>query len=355
VSVEAVQQRLEARPPVEAGPVEVDTGTAGRRQVARAGAQAAAAQRLAGRLVERKFKDPATGRGRLYRGVLEFQGPDSGPHYFVAAYEDGDRQRMSLAMAQRYLLPEGEEMPAAPVAAAVELQLPPPEPWDLGQPEQFRAVLQHLMPGSWEARWATRVAGAVAAVAAAAVRGQPLPIVCTTDAEVEFLLSRVLLQQCQLVLEPFAGAGTITRVLCAAGCPRVFANDLSVLHPADAHLDACQPASYAALERLAGAPIDAIVTSPWFSVLDVALPLLVDAARVVACVHVPGHYLSSGPLPRFAYLQSLQRQGRLLILYGLPRGPTGWRCAWLVVFRSAAIKRALLLPGFRRLPGLVLE
>ncbi len=107
--------------------------------------------------------------------------------------------------------------------------------------------------------------------------------------------------------------------------------------------------------RLAGAPFDAVVTSPWFSVLDVALPLLVDAARVVACVHVPGHYLSSGPLPRFAYLQSLQRQGRLLILYGLPRGPTGWRCAWLVVFRSAAIKRALLLPGFRRLPGLVLE
>jgi hypothetical protein len=146
---------------------------------------------------------------------------------------------MSLAMAQRYLLPVGEEIPAAPVAAAAELQLPPPEPWDLGQPEQFRAVLlQHLMPGSWEARWTTRVAGAVAAVAAAAVRGQPLPIVCTTDAEVEFLLSRVLLQQCQLVLEPFAGAGTITRVLRAAGCPRVFANDLSVLHPADAHLDA---------------------------------------------------------------------------------------------------------------------
>jgi hypothetical protein len=119
--------------------------------------------------------------------------------------------------AQRYLLPEGEEMPAAPVAAAVELQLPPPEPWDLGQPEQFRAVLQHLMPGSWEARWTTRVASAVAAVAAAAVRGQPLPIVCTTDAEVEFLLSWVLLQQCQLVLEPFAGAGTVTRVLRAAG------------------------------------------------------------------------------------------------------------------------------------------
>jgi hypothetical protein len=58
---------------------------------------------------------------------------------------------MSLAMAQRYLLPVGEEMPAAAVAA--ELKLPPPEPWDLGQPEQFRAVLQHLMPGSWEARW----------------------------------------------------------------------------------------------------------------------------------------------------------------------------------------------------------
>jgi hypothetical protein len=61
------------------------------------------------------------------------------------------------------------------------------------------------------------MASAVAAVAAAAVRGQPLPIVCTTDAEVEFLLSWVLLQQCQLVLEPFAGAGTVTWVLRAAG------------------------------------------------------------------------------------------------------------------------------------------
>ncbi len=127
----------------------------------------------------------------------------------------------------------------------------------------------------------------------------------------EFLLSRVLLQQFPLVLEPLAGAGTVTRVLCAAGCPRVFANDLSVLHPADAHLDACQPASYAELVRLAGAPFDAIVTSPWFSVLDVALPLLVERpVSLPACMCLATKYSSSGPMPRFAYLQTLQRQGR---------------------------------------------
>jgi hypothetical protein len=100
----------------------------------------------------------------------------------------------------------------------------------------------------------------------------------------------------------------------------VFANDLSVVHPADAQLDACQPASYAALVRLAGALFDAIVTSPWFSVLDVALPLLVDAARVVACVHVPGHYLSSGPRPRFAYLQSFAASGPIVDFV--------WPAAW---------------------------
>jgi hypothetical protein len=31
----------------------------------------------------------------------------------------------------------------------------------------------------------------------------------------------------------------------------------------------------------------------WFAVLDINLPLIVAAAQIVACVHVPGHYLSN--------------------------------------------------------------
>jgi hypothetical protein len=93
------------------------------------------------------------------------------------------------------------------------------------------------------------------------------------------------------VLEPFIGTGTISAALRAAGSARVSTNDLSSLRPADTHLDALQRQSYSDISSLTGAPVDAIVTSPWFTVLDVAVPVMVEAASVVTCVHVPGHYL----------------------------------------------------------------
>ena len=119
--------------------------------------------------------------------------------------------------------------------------------------------------------------------------------------------------------------------------------------------DAVQPALLDPSGRGVGSPVDAVVSSPWFTVLDIALPLLVAAARTVVCLHVPGHYVSSGVMPRYAYLQELQRQGRLVVLFGVPRAAMGWRCAWLVVFRNAAVKRALLRPGWKEQPGLVLQ
>jgi hypothetical protein len=75
--------------------------------------------------------------------------------------------------------------------------------------------------------------------------------------------------------------------------------------------------------------------------------LIVAAARVVACIHVPGHYISNGVEPRHAYLRQLQREGRLLVLFGLPRAATGWRCAWLIVFKSAAVKQRIMKAGWR--------
>jgi hypothetical protein len=156
----------------------------------------------------------------------------------------------------------------------------------------------------------------------------------------------VELRDCAHILEPFNGTGAISSALRAVG-HRVLTNDLSLVRPADLHLDALQPEFYTTVARQLAAPIDAIVTSPWFAVLDIVLPLLVAAARVVVCVHVPGHYVSSGVEPRHQYLRQLQREGRLLVLFGLPRAATGWRCAWLVIFRSAALKRQLLKSGWR--------
>lgn len=295
VTVEGVRARLEAAPPAAEGPAEVDTGTAGRRKIARVAAQAAAAKRLDGRLVERKFKNPATGRGRLYRGVLVYQGAESGPNYFVAEFEDGDKHPTTLAMAQRYLLPAGEEMPAL-AAAAVEVQ-------QLAADSCVLPSLQHLMPGAWPA---CRVAGVAAALA------QSIVVPGVPDAEVAFLQSRLLLSWCPYRWDPCADASPAS----------------SVAH-SRLHLD-----------------VDAIVTCPYEPILDLILPLCVQAPAVVACLRVPCTYLSDGPPPRFQYLRRLQAQDRLVVLYPPPAAASdGQRWAWVVVFKSAAVRRAMLVPG----------
>jgi hypothetical protein len=169
---------------------------------------------------------------------------------------------------------------------------------------------------------------------------------------VHWLLQRVDLSDCKHVLEPFNGSGGISAALRAAGLTCVRTNDLASSRAADMHEDALQPGFYQQYAQRYGRP-DVIVTSPWFAVLDLALPLIVDAVKVVACVHVPGHYISSGLGPRYSYLRSLQRAGRLVVLFGVPRGPLGWRCAWLVVFRSAALRTQLMRAGWSDAEGLV--
>ena len=93
--------------------------------------------------------------------------------------------------------------------------------------------------------------------------------------------------------------------------------------------------------------VDAIVTSPWFTVLDLALPLAAAHARTVACVHVPGHYVTDAHPNRVAYLLSLMQAGRLHILWNLPKGPSGRRCGWLIVFTNSWMRDKLIRPERR--------
>ncbi len=141
--------------------------------------------------------------------------------------------------------------------------------------------------------------------------------------------------------------------LLAAGLAQVRTTDLASSRPADLHEDALQPGFYRRYAQKFGAP-SVTVTSPWFSVLDIALPVIVESAKVVACIHVPGHYLASGLGPRYAYLvRRLQQYGRLVVLFGLPRGPLRWRCAWILVFKSAALRARLLRSGWQGADGLM--
>ena len=176
--------------------------------------------------------------------------------------------------------------------------------------------------------------------------------VVTLPGEVERLLQCVSLGLCGTIWDPFCGTGTIATVLRSKGM-EVVDNDICVHRPAGSHYDALQPAFYVAAGQHGqhgqhghtGSGVGAFVTSPPFMALDVALPLLVAAGAAVACIHAPGHYLTSGVAPRFAYLRGLQRQGRLHVVMDLPRGPIGRRCIWLLVFSSNAQRQRLLSPA----------
>jgi hypothetical protein len=132
-----------------------------------------------------------------------FKGADYAPHFFVVEYADGGQEAMSLPVAQRWLLPASESMGQV---EAVRVVLQPdalPASWDLADAEQLRAALPLLMPGEWPQRVVTRLARQLALSYADATAGVALPYVATTAEEVQWLLSRVNLIECQNVVDPF--------------------------------------------------------------------------------------------------------------------------------------------------------
>ncbi len=258
-------------------------------------------------------------------GTARFTGVERRPRYFDIEYDDGKREvSLSTTFVRNRLLPAG--------GMACVL----PGTWALHTPEGVSTALQQLMPGLWDQGHLTKLAGKIACTYA---DPQSAPHTPTKHAEVRALCQLLDLSQLGVVLDPWAGDGAIRRELSKTGVP-VVDNDLNPERPTSMHGDALQPDFYRAVETRA--PVDAVVTSPWFAILDLALPLAVSAARVVACVHVPGHYVSDAHPARAKYLAALMRAGRLHILWNLPKGPMGRRCAWLLVFASPLIKKCLV-------------
>jgi len=207
--------------------------------------------------------------------------------------------------------------------------------WDLRQLASLQTALQQLMPGSWTARHVSQLRNQLDTF-----YSQPataLPCVTTMPAEIQPLLDSIDFTHMGGIIDPFAGRNSIAAAF-RLHLPHstIITNDLNPDTDADYHTDALSPSFYYRLHSLTG--VDAIVTSPWFSLLDLAIPLAVSAVRVVACVHVPGHYLTSAHSPRVAFLQHLIGQQRMHIIWNLPRGPTGRRCAWLLIFASATLR-----------------
>ena len=223
--------------------------------------------------------------------------------------------------------------------------VPLPSRWDWSDPSSVSSALQALMPGPYTPAHITRLVASMPGQpqflqsAQQHRPGQP-ECVQTSPAEVMPLLDAVDLSACVHIVDPWCGSGGVSAA-CASRDLGVFKNDINPRHPAHTHLDALQPSFYHSLHQRGIVP-DAIVMSPWFRVLDIALPLaLLYATRVVAA-HVPGHYLTNAHPARLAFLKRLQKHGRLAVLTGLPRGATGRKCIWLVVFRDKFMRASML-------------
>jgi len=292
-----------------------------------------------GRLVKRA---PASGRGPELWGVVEYRGRKHWPTVFRVKWQDGSVADMSWRMLRPLLTPEGSLPPVSVTWARVsELR----DAFPLQDAGGGHRALSMLMPGDWHGSWLTRLANSIPGGKKFLQRaGQPRPgeaeCVITQPEEVLPLLEAVDLSQCACVFDPWAGTGGVGVALRQAGL-QVVSNDINRVHDAHYHLDALQPGTYRRVEQDHGR-LDAVVCSPWFRVLDLALPLAVSFAGSVACAHVPGHYLTDAHPARLAWLRRLQAEGRLALILGLPRGAMGRRCLWAVVFRDVATRRLLM-------------
>jgi hypothetical protein len=108
------------------------------------------------------------------------------------------------------------------------------------------------------------------------------------------------------------------------------------------HKDALTETFYRDMRKAHG--VQSVICSPWFRMLDLAMPLALAGCSTVACLHVPGHFLYDAHPIRHAWLKQKHDEGKLAVLTGLPMGPLGLRCIWLLLFATAELKRVVLRP-----------
>eukprot|EP00873_Tetraselmis_striata_P028450 jgi/Tetstr1/448714/TSEL_035951.t1 len=91
-----------------------------------------------------------------------------------------------------------------------------------------------------------------------------------------------------------------------------------------------------------------VVTSPWFQLLDLALPIMASCADILF-VQVPIFYIAQGPSPRMQWLRHLGDCGRLHIIAGdMQRNRTTRRSTlWLAVFRDNELRERELRAEWR--------
>jgi hypothetical protein len=276
-------------------------------------------------------------------GELVFRGVEHYPDVLLAFWDDGTVEPVKPQAAQQMVLHAQDVVSASVVHNVSDIDSLPPQ-LKLNESSSLQAVLQMFMPGHWDKAHVTKLSQHMPGGSKFLhVRNSPNPgvpaCVATGEQELAPLLECTRFSPSYVFLDPWSGTGGISSVLAGLGYT-VITNDINPNTPAELHQDALQPAFYQKLLRVT--PVDVIILSPWFAFLDVAIPLAVLAASVCVCVHIPGHYFTNAVMPRYAYLKPYFQLDTAHFVWGLPRGPMGMRCAWLLLFRTKKHKYDVL-------------
>ncbi|KAJ9520169.1 hypothetical protein QJQ45_030084, partial [Haematococcus lacustris] len=244
-----------------------------------------AARELHGRVVH----CPASKAAPERWGVVTYKGDECRPKYFRITFQDGsiiDDLQHAVLLRKGWLMPLGSELPrhlAASTVTAATL----PDHWLLSSTAGVLTALHCLLPGSWHPSVAAAIAQGYQLMQPTNITPQELRVASTV---INLDLMHSLLDPC-----------TTTPIIISG----------LELQPLSAQLPlSLSPAAYRA--QLQQQPIDAIISSPDPTVLDLLLPLAVIYAHSLVCMLVPHAYLSDAPPARFRWIQQLKQAERLL-------------------------------------------
>ena len=166
-------------------------------------------------------------------------------------------------------------------------------------------------------------------------------LLITMPSEIRRLASVIDLshQQVGTVLDPWAGTCTIEAVLSKFYGAAVLSNDYNPASPAPFHLDSLRAESYdqfCAEASKRGSYLGAIVCSPHWALMDVALPLALQAAAHVVCLHVSSQFFETYPARRRAFMDSYARAGLRLDINLAQKNTSSTSGKWVILFKTPA-------------------
>lgn len=203
--------------------------------------------------------------------------------------------------------------------------------------EDVENFLMKEMPGEWKKKHITEITMCLPCNEKFYRTPGVTECVHNTFEEIDRLFKVIHSNELYNVCDPFGGTGTISKYIKNNFKDiQIISNDLCKHH---GEHDFYENALDIEFYEQFGESFDAIITSPWFAILDLAIPILMKYARYFIAVHVPAYYITNAHEHRIKFIKRLMRQGRVHIVGNLPHAVIGWRCVWLLIFKDRSTAR----------------